>query len=396
MTSYVVVDTENSGAIKNKAHPFDGENQLLLLGLRSGSRSDIYDIDYTGTPYGNRIPSIRDRLIGNVLVGFNIKYDLHWLRRYGILKDEDFRVATRNGGLEVWDCQLAEFLLQKQKESYPSLGETCLRHSLTLKGDIISQYLEKGLDTTDIPFAEFTEYLKGDLQSTNELYMVQKNLIVKAGLLELFKLQCQDLVILADMEWNGIRYDLEKSKSLAELSSNQESEIYQSLKEFVADAPINVNWNSNDHLSAIIYGGKIKYVVQEPTGLFKSGLRVGQVKYKNVEKTHEFPRLCTPPEGSELAKEGFYSTSEDVLKSIKDPGKAKPLIEGVLKLSAINKLRTTYYEGIPKKFGYYGWDDGIMHGQFNQCVAITGRISSSNPNLQNIPPEGKECLITRY
>jgi DNA polymerase I-like protein with 3'-5' exonuclease and polymerase domains len=266
---------------------------------------------------------------------------------------------------------------------------------VTLKQDTLKEYLDSGLDTSDVPLPELTEYLEGDLISTEELYLKQIDLIEQGGYWELFDLHCQDLIVLADMEWNGLKYDIEKSNLLASSTFDEEATITSELAELVT-APFPINWNSGDHISAVLYGGTITYVDKEPAGYFKTGPRAGLPKFRNVERTHTFPRLVEPLDGSGLAKEGFYSTAEDTLKSLKASGLARSIIGKILSIASVNKLRTGYFEGIPKKFEHYGWEDGIMHGQVNQCVAVTGRTSSSNPNLQNQPKDAKECFVTRY
>lgn len=385
--NYLVIDTENSGAHRNKAHPFDPKNKLLLFGTRSTSSTGIYNIEYHVNPYGVHIRAIRDSIRHcDFLVGFNIKYDLHWCRRYGIEIPQE---------IKLWDCQCAEFLLSAQTWQYPSLHEAALKRGVSSKKDILFEYLSQGLDVSDIPLGELTEYLGGDLTSTEELYLKQLDLIEKAGLWELMHLQMEDLKVLVEMEWNGLKYDLEKSKALGKKLEAEEAEITTNLNR-LAMAPIAVNWNSGDHLSAVLYGGKIPIVEKEYIGVYKTGAKAGLPKYRNVGSHVEFQRLVEPLEGSELAKEGFWSTSEDTLKELKASGIAKEIIENIQHQSKINKLRTTYYEGIPKKFEEFGWDEGIMHGSLNQCVARTGRLSSSSPNLQNMDPNVKECIITRY
>jgi DNA polymerase I-like protein with 3'-5' exonuclease and polymerase domains len=205
----------------------------------------------------------------------------------------------------------------------------------------------------------------------------------------------EDLKVLQEMEWNGIKYDLEKSIRLGEGLKAEETEITNRLSQLVT-APFDINWNSGDHLSAILYGGTVTYVVKEPLGVYKTGAKAGQPRYRNLPTEHTFQRLVEPLKGSELAKEGYWSTAEDVLKELHPTGIAKEIIESIQKQTKINKLRTTYYEGIPKRFEEFGWDDGCVHGQLNQCVARTGRLSSSNPNLQNNDKNVKECFISRY
>ena len=385
--NYLVIDTECSGAIKNKAHPFDPENKLLLLGERGpdfrriSSRDDLLSND------GAALLDLEHRLRNaGFLVGFNLKFDLHWLRTLDI----SFK------GINIWDCQLAEFILENQKKTYPSLQEACRKYALPSKKDTISLYLDIGLDVSDIPLQELTEYLEADLISTEALFEVQLSLIKERGYWDLFRLQCQDLLILEEMEYNGIKFDHNRAQELAQVCRNREAEICEKLSSFFHNTPFVINWASTDHLSAILYGGLISYTIKEPIGFYKTGAKAGLPKFKNVDMVYKFQRLVEPREQDRLKKDGFWSTAEDVLRELPAKGVAKDIIECVLELSSLQKLSGTYYEGIPKKFELYGWKDGIMHGQINQCVAITGRTSSSNPNLQNIPSEVKECFVSRY
>lgn len=391
MDNYLVIDTENSGAQRNKAHPFDPRNKLLLAGVRDRhSGTTIFDIDYSGLPNGTAIRTLGTRVLVNgvLIVGFNIKYDLHWLRRYGISLEEN---------IKIWDCQLAEFLLSSQTESYPSLDNACVKYGVPSKKDTLEVYINQGLDVSSIPLQELTEYLEGDLISTEELFLKQVPLIRERGLWPLFRLQCQDLLVLADMEYNGMKYDLEKSKDLARICQVEEDQLAASLSRLVdPEIAPHINWNSGDHLSAILYGGRISFDVRHENGVYKSGRNIGKPRYRIETIEYTFPRLVNPIEGSELKKEGFYKTDIDTLKSLKVRGSAKQIVDTSLRLSELSKIRGTYYEGIPKKFDVYGWEDSMVHGQLNQCVAVTGRTSSSNPNLQNNPTESKECFVSRY
>lgn len=321
-----------------------------------------------------------------LLVGFNIKYDLHWLKRLGI----DFT------GKVLWDCQLAEFIIGNQKNPYPDLGSTAMKYGVTSKGDIITRYINTGIDVGDIPPQELIEYLKGDLTSTWEVFTRQIDEIKPS--MSLFKLQCQDLAVLSDMEYNGLKYDLETSEILAENSRKQEDVIINVLNELVKtpDPRVAINWNSGDHLSCILYGGTVPFKHKEFVGVYQSGAKKGNPRYSHKVINYTFPRLVEPLQGSELKKEGFYSTDEATLKSLKATGFSADIIKRVLMLSELSKARSTYYEGIPKRFEEFGWNDGCVHGQLNQCVAVTGRLASSKPNLQNIPKDSKECFVSRY
>jgi hypothetical protein len=163
------------------------------------------------------------------------------------------------------------------------------------------------------------------------------------------------------------------------------------LNSFYPDVPI--NWASGDQLSAFLYGGTVYEDAKEHVGFFKSGGRKGEPKYKNVQITHILPRLYQPLKGTELAKEGYWATNEDTLLKLK--GKQGPLTV-LLELSKMEKLLGTYYAGLPKLNEKMNWTTGKLHGTFNSCVAQTGRLSSSQPNLQNFASELKDVFISRY
>jgi DNA polymerase-1 len=131
-------------------------------------------------------------------------------------------------------------------------------------------------------------------------------------------------------------------------------------------------------------------------GTFKTGSRVGQPKERWEDYTVSFPRLVNPLKGSELMKEGLYSTDENTLKSLRGSKQAKEIIETLLFRSTLEKRLSTYYEGLVNLIKQLNWDEGMIYGQLNQCVARTGRLSSSKPNLQNFDGEIKSLFTSRY
>ena len=101
----------------------------------------------------------------DLVVGFNIKHDLHWLKRVGIENAYD---------LPIWDCQIAEFMLEAQKNPYPSLNKTCEKYGIPLKLDVVAtEYWDKGYDTDEVPLSTLTEYLLGDLDRTERVFLKQ-------------------------------------------------------------------------------------------------------------------------------------------------------------------------------------------------------------------------------
>jgi DNA polymerase I-like protein with 3'-5' exonuclease and polymerase domains len=196
------------------------------------------------------------------------------------------------------------------------------------------------------------------------------------------------------MEYNGLLFDETRSAELAEDLTEQIRRLDVLLMDY-HNTP-DFNSNSTEHLSALLYGGTINLKRREVIGVFKTGTRAGQPKERWVDYPVIFPKLITPLRGSELAKEGFYSTDEATLKSLKGSKNAKELVELLLRRATLEKRLSTYYEGLVKLRKEMKWSEGKLHGQLNQCVARTGRLSSSRPNLQNFDGEIKELFNTRF
>lgn len=315
----------------------------------------------------------------SLVVGFNFKFDVAWLRKNGV----DFSSTT------IWDVQIAEFIIGRQLNKFPSLAATCEKYGIPTKLDIVkTEYWEKGIDTCDVPWPILSEYAAHDAAITLQCYHAQLKHMTPAQI-KLCKLMCQDLLILQEMESNGITYDealcLEKQKELS-------AEIEQINRDLSGLCPdVALNFGSNHQLSAFLYGGTVVETVKEHVGFYKTGSKAGQPKYKNKEIEHVLPRRYTPLPGTEMQAEGVYKTSEDVLRKLKGP---KGPIEKLLRLSKVEKLLTTYYKGLPALNEKMGWPKGKLHGQFNQTLAVSGRLSSSKPNQQNFASELQDIFIS--
>lgn len=384
----LILDVETT--ISNNGHFADRNNKLVMSGFKFLGLEPItyvYDTSY--------MQSLIDT--ADLLVGFNIKFDLHWLRNYGI------NFADK----KIWDCQLAEFLFESQQNKYPSLNGTLEKYGYEPKLDVVkTEYWDKGIDTTDIPTHILSDYLKRDLEATEQVFLKQKELFKGEykGKYKLFQLQCEDLKVLQEMEYNGLRFNTKKAREEAANIRGQMDSIKERIYKTIG-IPSNIpfNLNSNDHLSAVLYGGSISWDIKVADGVYKSGAKVGQIKYRNQEVSHTFERLVTPLDKTETAKskksEGdasSWSVAEDVLKNLKAKGKAKEVIDALLEYSKLEKLTNTYLEGFSDLIEKKNWPDDMIHGNLNQCVAVTGRLSSTSPNLQNIDPYTKKFLESRY
>lgn len=360
--------------------PYHPDNRLVQVGIFEGENYSTYYKEEINPEW------LKIVLHTGILVGANLKFDLAWMERIGI--------DTRK--VKVYDVQIAEFLITNQTQAFPSLDAMAEKYLGQHKIDNIKlNYWDKGIDTWFIPEEELTAYLREDLRLTLEVFKQQEVILKETGKWNLFKLQCLDLVVLNNMEWNGLPYDREKSLENARELERDIAEITANFSRYT-NCP-SFNPASGDHLSCLLYGGTITHEYRVPIGVYASGAKAGQPRNKIFKEEYPQQRLVEPLRGSELKKEGYWSVDEQTLSSLKPKTKEiKQLISDILRLSKLEKLKGTYYEGLPKIMDQRGWENNLLHGKFNQCVARTGRLSSSSPNLQNMPPEALSLCRSEY
>jgi DNA polymerase I-like protein with 3'-5' exonuclease and polymerase domains len=382
----LILDVETT--ISNKGNPFDETNKLCYIGLL-GSTPRTISIEYGDEPYRHKLEEVQKEIDeSEILVGFNIKFDLHWIRKYGI----------NIMGKRIWDCQLVHFILTGQQYPYPSLNGVADYYALGSKLDVVAtEYWGNKIDTPNIPKDLLEEYLIQDLQLTQKVYkkQMEKFAVSTKAMQRLISLHNQDLLILQEMEFNGLLFDENRSNILAKELETQIEVMDKILYDY--HDLVEFNPNSTEHVSSLLYGGTFKVRRREVIGVFKTGTRMGQQKERWVEHEIVFPRLITPLKGSELVKEGFFSTDDQTLKSLKTRSKyGKDLVEVLLKRATLEKRLTAYYRGLVDLRKEMNWHEGRLYGQLNQCVARTGRLSSSKPNLQNFDGEIKQLFGSRY
>ena len=379
----VVVDTETTTF--QKGGPFCDRNKLCYLGTYDGVSGRRWRLDGFGTPYGESIGEINDFLRAyDLLIGFNVKFDLHWIKRYGI---------SFIGN--VWDCQLTDFIIHGQSSPLSSLESVLLRLALPPKiTTIAAKYWDKGIDTPQVPQEEMELYLENDCLTEWELYQWQiKYLEDMPKLKRLIWNACQDLKLTQEMEYNGILYDLEKSQELGDRKLERIGEIDRELNSIIGRNDI--NWNSGDQLSAVLYGGTI-YIngTEQYTFTYKDGRTTEKCRSINVPIT--FNRLVEPLRNTSTAKDGFFFTNEGVLRKLKAVGKAKQIITFILERTKIETQVSRYLHGIPKLYKEMDWTNSLIHGQLQHAVTKTGRLASAKPNIQNLPPEALCLIKTRF
>jgi len=378
----------------SKGNPFDLMNKMVMIGQMEDGKVTITTDKFNEINVDNEF-----------LVGHNIKFDLHWIRRCGASMEN----------IQVWDTQLAEFILTGQEKRFPSLDGCLEKYGFPLKLDVVkTEYWGKGIDTDAIPTDILTEYLKRDLSGTEQVYLAQKQLFetTHKHLKPLFKLHCQDLLVLAEMEYNGIMFNEASARDKAADLSEQQLVIKEELDVRVGSIPYSLS--SDIDISAIIYGGVILKEGRIPIGVFKTGNKIGQTRYKVIYNSYECDGMVTPLKNTEshtkisqkemlFVEKGiltkprtYWKVDEKTLKKVKAKKAARQFIDLFQKYNKLEKLRGTYLIGWSDFIGKFNWERDTLHPQLNQCVAITGRLSSSQPNGQNADPITKRYCESRY
>lgn len=387
--SYTVLDVET--LTHNKGHPFDPRNTLISYAYKhpAGPVSFKYcsDPDF-------RTPILEPSSISDVLIGFNFKFDHHWCSH---LYPES---------VKIWDCQLAEHIYTGQRSQYISLNECLEKYGLETKKDIVKEYWDAGVQTDEIPLAVLKEYNEWDVIQTEKLFLVQQELLSEEQK-NLVYLLGEDLKVLAHIEAAGIKFD--KDGAYQKLN---ECDIV--LKDIEAQLNILLprighgifNWDSGHDLSCFLYGGTIDFDYAIPEeAVYKSGSKKGQPYTKNrwfVESV-VFPKRFEPLEKTETKQTAgkteiqtrIYQTDAPTLASLKGNKESKSILDLLSKRSETKKV-AEMLESLFNQFQTKNWTNDLIHGQLNQNVAVSGRLSASQPNTQNFPPELDKYMISRY
>ena len=384
----LTLDTENT--IYAKGNPFSEGNKCCVVAYKINNEQSValqweYDEPVTQEKL-DLIQGLLDKC--SLFIAFNAKYDLHWLRKY------ELRLPKK-----VWCTQVAQFVILNQQEKYPSLNSACAYWGLGKKLDVIDEeYWSKGISTENIPWTLLDEYSRQDVDLTYSLFIRQQEYLREnpSKKTQLINLLNQDLLVLEEMEWNGLVFDTELANKRTVKLRNEIEELDKNIRNIIGVYPI--NFNSPDHVSCILYGGTIRFKTGEPyEHTYKSGSKAGVTvtRYKYTFQDVTFEPLVQPLEGSELAKKGYYSTDAGTFKKLRPKGKARSIIELLQQRAEKEQLVSTYYTGWPNKIAEMRWPENEVHSSLNQCVAVTGRLSSNGPNQQNVPGEVYDCIVTR-
>ncbi|MFD2514151.1 DNA polymerase I [Pontibacter locisalis] len=266
-------------------------------------------------------------------IGQNIKYDILVLKSYGVKVEGP-----------IFDTMLAHYLLEPEmRHNMDVLAETYLNYSPIPITELIGPKGKNQKTMADLEPAEVKDYACEDADITLQLKQYFEPLLQEQGLMKLYQGVETPLVqVLAGIEKEGISID---SDALADFSTQLESEIINIEKRIFDIAGEQFNIGSPKQLGEILFD--------------KLQLH-GKSKIKKT-------------------KTGQYATGEEILSKMANEHE---IIRLILEHRELSKLKSTYVDALPQLVCEL---DGRVHTSFNQAVTATGRLSSTNPNLQNIP-----------
>lgn len=264
------------------------------------------------------------------IIGHNIKFDLSILARY--------EIEIKNN---LWDTMIAHYLIEpEQNHGMDYLADVYLDYTPIAIEELIGKGRNQ-ISMRDVPVEKVKEYAAEDADITLQFYEKFKPVITENKLEGLFHMIEMPLVkVLSTMESNGVKIDIMGLKQISEEQSKEILEIENKIYEL---AGTSFNIGSPKQLGEILFE---KLNIKAP-----------------AKKT----------------KTGQYPTGEEILHKIVNEN---PIVQNILDYRSLTKLKSTYVDALPSLVNL---NDGLIHTSYNQAITATGRLSSNNPNLQNIP-----------
>ena len=359
---YQLIETEEEA---HRLYDFFRTNKILSLDTETTSTNAI-EAELVGLSFAVEerkafyvaIPANREKALKIVAifkplyedpeilkVGQNIKYDIEVLRHYGVEVPGP-----------MFDTMIAHYLLQPElRHNMDYMAEVYLGYRTVHIEELIGPRGRNQKNMRDPSPTDIYEYACEDADITLRLKNVLEPKLDEAGVALLFRDIEMPLVgVLADMELNGVCLDTEALHETSEVFNKRMTAIEQHIYELAGER---FNISSPRQVGDILFG-----------------------KMKIVDKPKK-------------TKTGQFVTSEEVLQQLRSKS---PIIDEILNYRGLKKLLSTYVDALPKLINPR---TGRIHTSFNQTVTATGRLSSSDPNLQNIPvrdDDGKEirkCFI---
>lgn len=394
ITNRLVIDLETSvnnvgedSVGEEKASPVHPDNHIIQVGSKSALDKEVTIFH----PFFKK-DEITLPPEGTLLIGHNIMFDLLYLMR----DNEEFRWNMHK--YPVWDTQMAEYIITMQLHQWSKLDQLSAKYGGTQKIDVIKEMWDKGVRTEYMDQDLLETYLVDDVKNTELVFLNQVKLIEDNNYESVLYTSCEALKARTEMKFNGMELDVSlipkyKEREVAELQKSLDLLVplmQTQIKE------VEINPLSLTQVSAFLFGGKLKYKKRvpkyeedgiTPKRYSASAKKAGQIMSR-LEDTWE---VITGryrgkiPAHWKSDKTGKNKTGRDVLEELTTKVKDKEIYDfcvAVLNARKKSKDINTYYDGLGKLV----WPNtGRIYGKVNGCGTITGRFSSSSPNLQNVP-----------
>ena len=387
MMTVDVETTVDSDHPLGKANQYTGHNQLVALGgLFRYPTHNSKDIPEYGATYryGDEVSKFQLNLPPlhylHRMIGQNIKFDINWMRTAGMhLDGAKFEDVLPT--LQIWDTQAAEYILTGQTHQFASLDQLAMKYDFPLKDDYIKEQWDNGVKTQDIDKPRLMNYLENDVRVTDGVAIKQMEQAVNENRLNLIEAMMDSILATAEMEYNGMHIDIIELLNVRDKLEEQLDKTKEELEHIVSkkhgpDILALINFNSNQHLSALIFGGDIKYKKRVRAGKYKNG----KVKFKTEDAVHHITGALESYRGvtEPTSTPGYFKVGEEILDQL--PSVA--IVDNIKIIRKLNKLLGTYIYGLAELITPL---DTCIHGTIHHTSTITSRTSSSKPNLQNMP-----------
>jgi len=402
----------------DRGNAFNDDNYIVCAGSYNSDGGYIY------TDFSDRrsVEELKER-VGRAshIVGHNIKFDMHHLRRCGF----DFSHCT------IIDTMIDEYLLSGGTAIFSGLDKLAPKYGGTSKIDVVKQMWEAGINTDEIPQSVLKKYLYGDVWNT---WMVRegqkKRFLTSSWCVPMAKLNYDLNSVTADMEYQGLCVDVEVAKDVKAELDTMQREAERALIDVVADNTplgLDVDLSSKKQLSQLLYSRKLKTFEGEAA----TKQEIQKLAKENRAEWKEWhDRYSRTPKGQRSQKRFLEALDKhyekltygfNITPTFEFCGKTGLFVSKIamelLRQKKLSKKATEFIEVFLHKgkcdtwIGLNYWSiaqntsqDGRVHCNFNQAGTRSGRYSSSKPNMQQLPSaknhNGKNrvraMIVSRY
>lgn len=324
---FIDIETQNNPYYGGVATPYCPDNYIVESGFRTDrTGSDGTAVGIVGSV---RYDSREDFLVASptewlpiepdtwLIVAHNAAYEISWFLTYARDLFEGF---LKRGG-RVFDTMQGEYIASDFQNLYPSLDETAPKYGGTHKIDGVKLLWNQGVLTADIDPTLLHDYLvNGDIPNTALCFYGQCQLFAERGQMPMVWERMEAVTALAYCEFNGVYVDMPTAKANQKEQEDAVAELRELLQTFLPELPegFEFNWNSGYHMSALVYGGMVKYkckVSYEPKKYVKIEVQDGVYK---AGKNKGLPKMVKIDSDEEQLKWGERMYRFDGLVSIRD------------------------------------------------------------------------------